>query len=85
MLVESKALKDWIVERKQWLSQFWFAEYAIRELDIVLSKIEEMEKAQDAERIDTFIYDQEEVYDNCTVQILTNTVTGEVSVGWWEN
>lgn len=29
------------------------------------------------------IYDQEEIHENCTVQILTNTVTGDVSVGWW--
>lgn len=31
------------------------------------------------------IYDKEETYPNCTVQVLTNTATGEVSVGWWEN
>ena len=31
------------------------------------------------------IYDKEEIYHNCTVQILTNTITGEQSVGWWPN
>lgn len=31
------------------------------------------------------IYDQEEIHHNCTVQILTNTVTGDVSGGWWPN
>lgn len=31
------------------------------------------------------IFNKEEVYPNCTVQILTNTVTGEVSIGWWDN
>lgn len=36
-------------------------------------------------KIETNIYDQEEIYPNCTVQVLTNTVTGEVSVGWWKN
>ena len=30
-------------------------------------------------------YDQEEIHKNCTVQILTNTKTGDVSIGWWEN
>lgn len=30
-------------------------------------------------------YDQVESYDNCTVQVLTNTKTGDVSVGWWKN
>lgn len=31
------------------------------------------------------VYDKEEIYENCTVQVLTNTETGEVSVGWWQN
>ena len=29
-------------------------------------------------------YDKEETHENCTVQVLTNTETGDVSVGWWE-
>ena len=29
------------------------------------------------------IYDKEETYHGCTVQVLTNTVTGQTSVGWW--
>jgi hypothetical protein len=33
--------------------------------------------------IDTCIYDKEEIIENCTLQVLTNTVTGETSVGWW--
>ena len=35
--------------------------------------------------IETNIFDQEEIHPNCTVQILKNSVTGEVSVGWWPN
>ena len=31
------------------------------------------------------IYDEEERHENCTVQILRNSVTGAVSFGWWEN
>ena len=31
------------------------------------------------------IYDQEEVYTNCTVQVLSNSITGDTSVGWWQN
>ena len=34
---------------------------------------------------ETNIYDKEEIHENCTVQILKNSVTGETSVGWWEN
>ena len=36
-------------------------------------------------QIEMNIYDQEEIYHNCTVQVLRNSVTGEVSVGWWRN
>lgn len=35
--------------------------------------------------IETNIFDKEEIIENCTVQILKNSVTGEVSVGWWRN
>ena len=28
------------------------------------------------------IYDQEEIHHGCTVHVLRNSVTGEVSVGW---
>lgn len=35
--------------------------------------------------VQTNIFDQEEIHENCTVQVLTNSMTGEVSVGWWEN
>lgn len=38
-----------------------------------------------AANTETRVFDKEETYRNCTVQILTNTVTGEVSVGWWRN
>lgn len=31
------------------------------------------------------IFDEEEIHTNCTVQILRNSVTGDVSVGWWRN
>ena len=34
---------------------------------------------------ETTVYDREEVIEGCTVQILTNSETGDVSVGWWKN
>lgn len=36
-------------------------------------------------KVETNIYDREEIHENCTVQVLTNTVTGDVSIGWWKN
>lgn len=37
----------------------------------------------DEETVEPNIFDQEEKYYPCTVQVLRNSVTGEVSVGWW--
>lgn len=31
------------------------------------------------------LYDEEEIYPSCTVQVWRNSKTGEVSVGWWPN
>lgn len=30
-------------------------------------------------------YDTEEIYPDCTVQVLSNSKTGDMSVGWWRN
>jgi hypothetical protein len=35
------------------------------------------------ENCDVRIFDEEEIYENCTVQIWSNSVTGKVSIGWW--
>ena len=35
--------------------------------------------------VETNLYNRREVHENCTVEILTNSVTGEISVGWWNN
>ena len=37
------------------------------------------------QRVETNFYDKEELHENCTVQVLTNTRTGQTSVGWWKN
>ena len=39
----------------------------------------------DVLKVETNIFDKREVFTDCTVEVLTNTVTGEVSVGWWQN
>lgn len=31
------------------------------------------------------MFDREEIFPDCTVQVLTNTATGQTSVGWWQN
>lgn len=31
------------------------------------------------------VFDRVDTYYGCTVQILTNTLTGQVSIGWWQD
>lgn len=31
------------------------------------------------------VYDEEEIHENCTVQVWRNSQTGATSIGWWEN
>lgn len=31
------------------------------------------------------VYDEREIHTNCTVEIWKNSVTGEISIGWYEN
>lgn len=31
------------------------------------------------------LWEEVELHENCTVQILRNVMTGELSVGWWKN
>lgn len=33
--------------------------------------------------VGTNLYDKEEIFHNCAVQVLTNSVTGQQSIGWW--
>ncbi len=42
-------------------------------------------RASETVKVETNFYDKEEIHENCTVQVLTNTATGETSVGWWKN
>ena len=37
------------------------------------------------ETVKVNVYDEVEIHPNCTVRILKNTETGEISIGWWEN
>lgn len=37
------------------------------------------------ETIEVNLYEEVELHTDCTVQVLRNVLTGELSVGWWEN
>ena len=51
---------------------------------VILNKLISTEQ-QNVENMEINIYDEEETYPDCTVQVLKNSVTGKVSVGWWKN
>lgn len=49
------------------------------------TELQNVENVVNIENMEINIYDEEEVYPDCTVQVLRNSVTGKVSVGWWKN
>lgn len=50
-------------------------------LNMAISALERQEGKRPI-TVETNIYDTEEIYHGCTVQVLRNSVTGDVSVGW---
>lgn len=59
--------------------------YRRRECPFCKSRWTTYEIRREKPNIDIPIYDKEETHENCTVQVLTNTITGDVSIGWWQN
>lgn len=55
------------------------------ELDIARAAEVWNRRASEIVKVETSFYDKEETFPDCTVQVLTNTATGETSVGWWKN
>lgn len=55
----------------------------IEAIDMAISALEK-QVGKKTIIVETNIYDTEEIHHGCTVQILRNSVTGDVSVGWWE-
>ena len=56
-------------------------------LNKLIKKTEQqhVESVVNIENMEINVYDEEETYSDCTVQVLKNSVTGKVSVGWWKN
>lgn len=51
---------------------------------IILSEEERQKLLQEAIDNDDY-FEEEELHTDCTVQVLRNKRTGEISVGWWRN
>lgn len=52
---------------------------------LITEMANEAESRTEILKVETAFFDKEEIYPDCTVQVLTNTATGDVSVGWWHN
>ena len=64
----------------------------LKELTKIESKMKELitEEERKPENMPNYeinmdLFDEQEIYHDCTVQVLHNTVTDEYSVGWWDN
>lgn len=58
---------------------------AVKEDFLKLCSDKDDDKKADGYSIDIEVYDEIEEYENCTVQVLKNSVTGKYSVGWYRN
>ena len=36
-------------------------------------------------KVDSILFEEVELHTDCTVQVLKNLMTGEISIGWWDN
>ena len=74
-------LLDSIKAKREILRQQNSSERYVALLNEIIGKVSDMIEAA----VECNLYDMEETYPNCTVQILRNSVTGDVSVGWVRN
>ena len=74
-------LLNWLKFKRVFLKDQNASERYIALLNEIIGQVSDMiEKA-----VECNLYDEVETYPNCTVQILRNSVTGDVSVGWVKN
>ena len=55
------------------------------ELEFYKHQLFALQKENEKRKVITNLFDKEEIIENCTVQIWSNSHTGETSVGWWRN
>lgn len=89
-LVDRKAILDilenWVRTVKRCMYAGLMKATILDTLGHVIEDIQAMKNINPEQvRVECNIYDQEHIYRDCTVQILENTKTGEISVGWWQN
>ena len=66
---------------------FWFLAGLLSggAVGLVTAALLQTEIDEDDMMVDSIgVYNEEEIHENCVVQVWRNTVTGETSVGWWQ-
>ena len=74
-------LLDWLKQKRNILKAQGSSERYIGQLVEIIEKV----ACMIGESREINLYDEVETYPNCTVQILRNSVTGDVSIGWVRN
>lgn len=77
--INPRTLEDW--KTKYSPSAYYLQQMVLNGYDVIWI-LTGMEQSQ---KVEINLFDKEEIFPNCTVQVLTNTATGETSVGWWKN
>jgi len=83
-MINGHDLIDRLRRRKKFFEERGGSKMRIREMEWIISYVLEMIHATENAENELF-FDVEERHENCTVQILKNSVTGAESVGWWKN
>ena len=83
-MINGHNLIDYLRRKKKFFERHGQSKMRLRVYDEIISYVLGMIHAAENEENELF-YDVEERHENCTVQILKNSVTGAESVGWWDN
>lgn len=67
------------------LREWWLANGLNERVYDTNDFLDSIDEQETAVSVDMPIYNKEEIYPNCTVQIWSNTYTGQQSIGWWKN
>ena len=83
-MINGHDLIDYLRRKKRFFEKHGTGKMRLRVYDEIIAYVLQMiHSAENAEN--ELFFDVEERHENCTVQILKNSVTGAESVGWWEN
>ena len=78
-MINGHDLIDYLRHKKRFFERHG---QSLRVYDEIIAYVLQMINASE---VDDTVFDMEEIHNNCTVQNLSNSVTGDVSVGWARN